>query len=73
MQITYANKRVERYFTDFAEMKKKINPEWVRTIKKFIDHLIAADNFGIFMSLGLLSFKPSSDDNVLSPDNLGAF
>ena len=53
MRITYANKRVERYFSDYAVMKKKISPEWVRTIKKFVSYLIAADNFGIFKSLGL--------------------
>lgn len=27
--------------------------EWVRAIKKIMDHLIAADNFGVFLSLGL--------------------
>lgn len=34
-------------------MKKKIPIEWVRTIKKHINHLEAADNFGTFLSLGL--------------------
>jgi proteic killer suppression protein len=34
-------------------MKKKLPFEWVRAIKKLMDHLIAADNFGIFLSLVL--------------------
>ncbi|MBO4608294.1 MAG: hypothetical protein J5696_00325 [Lachnospiraceae bacterium] len=53
MKITYANKRVENYFTDYSEMKKKLPFDWVRSIKKLIDQLTAADNFGIFLSLGL--------------------
>ena len=53
MKITYANKKVEKYFTDYSKMKKKLPFEWVRAIKKLMDHLIAADNFGIFLSLGL--------------------
>ena len=53
MKITYANKKVEKYFTDFSKMKKKLPFEWVRAIKKLMDHLIASDNFGIFLSLGL--------------------
>lgn len=53
MKITYANKKVEKYFTDYSKMKKKLPFEWVRAIKKHMDHLIAADNFGDFLSLGL--------------------
>lgn len=53
MRITYANARVERYFTDFQKMKRKLPNEWVRTIKKHLDRLEAADNFGVFLSLGL--------------------
>ncbi|MGN0581195.1 MAG: hypothetical protein ACI4KB_00680 [Oscillospiraceae bacterium] len=53
MKITYANSKVEKYFTDFTKMKRKLPAEWVRTIKKHINHLEAADNFGIFLSLGL--------------------
>ena len=34
-------------------MKKKLSFEWVRAIKKHMDNLIAADNFGVFLSLGL--------------------
>ena len=34
-------------------MKKKIPADWVKTIKKHLNHLEAADNFGIFLSLGL--------------------
>lgn len=53
MRIAYANKRVEKYFSDYGEMKKTIPVEWVRTIKKHIDRLIAADTFGDFLTLGL--------------------
>ena len=53
MKITYANKKVEAFFTDYSKMQKKIPFEWVRSIKKLMDQLIAADNFGIFLSLGL--------------------
>ena len=44
MKITYANKKVEKYFTDYSEMKKKLPFDWVRSIKKLIDQLTAADN-----------------------------
>lgn len=53
MRITYANKKVERYFEDYREMKKKIPVEWVRTVKKHIDRLRAADTFGDFLKLNL--------------------
>ena len=53
MRITYANKRVERYFEDYGEMRKKIPFEWVRTIKKYMDWLRAADTFGEFLALKL--------------------
>lgn len=53
MKITYVSKKVEKYFTDYSKMKKKLPFEWVRSIKKLMDYLKAADNFGIFLSLGL--------------------
>ena len=53
LRITYANKRVEKYFTDYSKMKQKLPFEWVRAVKKLMDYLSAADNFGIFLSLGL--------------------
>ena len=53
MKITYADQKVERFFTDYDKMKKKLPFEWVRTIKKHIDRLIAADTFGDFLKLGL--------------------
>lgn len=53
MKIRYANKRVEKYFSDYTEMKKKIPSDWVRTIKKHIDRLKAAETFGNFLSLNL--------------------
>lgn len=53
MRITYASPKVERYFSDFNKLKKKLPIEWVRTIKKHLDRMIAADCFGDFLSLGL--------------------
>ena len=53
LRIAYSNRKVEKYFSDFGEMKKEIPAEWVRKIKKQIDRLAAADTFGDFLSLGL--------------------
>ena len=53
MKIKYANSKVEKYFTDYSKLQKKLPFEWVRSIKKLFLHLKAADNFGIFLSLGL--------------------
>lgn len=58
MKITYANGRVEKFFLDYNKMQKKIPYEWVRTIKKHMNHLIAADTFGEFLKLGLGSPEP---------------
>ena len=53
MEITYANDKIERYFKDYKQMQKKLPSDWVRTIKKHIDRLRAADCFGDFLSLRL--------------------
>ncbi|MBQ6455431.1 MAG: type II toxin-antitoxin system RelE/ParE family toxin [Eggerthellaceae bacterium] len=53
MRITYANKRVERFFEDYGEMKKRIPLEWVKAIKKHVDRLQAAPTFGDFLKLNL--------------------
>lgn len=53
MIITYANSRVEKFFTDYRKMQKNLPIEWVRTIKKHIDRLEAAECFGDFLKLGL--------------------
>lgn len=53
MEIRYANDRVEKYFSDWGEIKRKLPMDWVRTIKKHIDRLKAAETFGDFMSLGV--------------------
>ena len=58
LTITYANARVEKYFTDFNKMKKALPPDWVRSIKKCLDRLEAAECFGDFLALGL--GKPES-------------
>jgi proteic killer suppression protein len=53
LQITYANNKVKRYFTNYEKMQKTIPFEWVRAIKKHIDRLEAADTFGDFLLLNL--------------------
>ena len=53
MKIRYANAKVEKYFSNWGEMRKKLPMDWVRTIKKHIDRVKAAETFGVFMALGL--------------------
>ena len=60
MQKTYAGNKVKRYFEDYSEMQRKLPFEWVRKIKKHINHLEAADNFGIFLAVGLGHPEPLS-------------
>lgn len=43
MKIRYANQKVEKFFSDYVKMQKKIPYEWVRTIKS------------IWIDLGLLN------------------
>lgn len=53
MKITYTNNKVRRYFENYDKMQKEIPFQWVRTIKKHIDRLKAAECFGDFLKLGL--------------------
>ena len=53
MVIRYVNEKVEKYFSDWGEMKKKLPMDCVRAIKKHIERLKAADKFGDFIALGL--------------------
>ena len=53
MEITYANGKVEKYFKDYKKMQKKLPFEWVKTIKKHMDRLKAAECFGDFLKLRL--------------------
>lgn len=53
MDITYANEKLEKYFTDYKLMQRKLPFEWVRSVKKTMDRLVAADEFGHFLALGL--------------------
>lgn len=60
MNITYANAKVEKYFQDYGEMQKKLPYDWVRAVKKHMNHLKAAESFGDFLSLGLGRPEPLS-------------
>lgn len=53
MKITYANYKVEKYFEDYNKMQKKLPFDWVKTVKKHMDRLKAADCFEDFLKLGL--------------------
>lgn len=53
MKIIFDNPKVEKCFSDYSVMKKKLGDEFLKPIKKHINHLEASDNFGIFLSLGL--------------------
>lgn len=53
LRIKYANSKVEKYFSDYEKMKRKIPFEWVKNVKKHIDRLKAAQFFGEFLELGL--------------------
>lgn len=53
VEITYTNKKVEKYFKDYNKMQKKLPFEWVKTIKKHMDRLRAAECFEDFLMLGL--------------------
>lgn len=53
MRITYADSKVEKYFSDFNRLKKKLPADWVRAIKKHLNNLEAANCFGDFLKLGL--------------------
>jgi proteic killer suppression protein len=49
----YANAQVEKYFSDYSKLKKKLPEDWVHSIKKHMNHLAAAETFGDFLKLGL--------------------
>lgn len=53
MKIIYANRKLEKYFSDFKKLKKVLPADWVRTIKKHMDRLEASECFGDFLALGL--------------------
>jgi len=53
LKITYANRQVEKYFSDYTKLQKMLPADWVRTIKKHIDRLEAAECFGDFLKLRL--------------------
>lgn len=44
---------MKKYFEDYSKMQKVLPADWVRTIKKHMDRLKAADCFGDFLRLGL--------------------
>lgn len=50
MEIKYSNSNIEKYFTNFDLMQRKIGKELTRTIKRRINQLYAATNFGNYIT-----------------------
>lgn len=53
MLITYANQKVEKYFTDYIKMQQKLPFEWVKAIKKQILYFKSSATFAEYLKLGL--------------------
>ena len=53
LKIDYENRRVQKCFEDYSEMRKHIPDDWVRTIRKHIVRLEAANTLQVFLNLGL--------------------
>ena len=53
VKIIYANRKIEKYFSDYREMQKILPFDWVKSIKKHMIRLEAAECFGDFLKLGL--------------------
>lgn len=53
MKITYANKKVEKYFSDYSKLQKKLPMDWVENIRKYMRHLRVSRTFGDFLDLYL--------------------
>lgn len=52
LQITY-EKNIEKYFLDYEFLRAKIGKDKTKSVKNRINHLVASDNFFIFLSLKL--------------------
>lgn len=61
MEIIFS-KKVECFFQDYNKMIIKIGMEKSKTVKKYYDHLKAADNFSIYLSVGLGKPHPLKGD-----------
>lgn len=51
--ILYESKKIQRFFSDYDLMWKKIGEGKTKTIKKHMDRLKASPNFMVFIKLGL--------------------
>lgn len=60
MKITFANGKVEKYFSDYSKLQRAVNPAWVRIIVKQMNALRAAEKFEDFLALGLWHPEPLS-------------
>lgn len=65
VKLKYENPSVEKHFSDFDLMKKKIGKDLTRNAKKRYDQLKAAANFSIYLSLGL--GKPHLRKRTIAP------
>ena len=53
MFIVYADKRLERCFSDYRELKKRLPLPWIKTIMKDLKWLEVSASFGDFLDLGV--------------------
>jgi Txe/YoeB family toxin of Txe-Axe toxin-antitoxin module len=53
VKFKYESRPVEKYFSDFKLMKKKMGKDLTRNTKKRYNELKAAANFSIYLSTGL--------------------
>lgn len=58
MKVTFASARLKKCFEDSAKLQREVDPSWVRTMMKQMAALIAAENFGDFLSLRLWHPEP---------------
>ncbi len=62
MFIEYENEAVQDVFSDLRLMNKTMGQDRARGIKKRLDQLKAASNFGVYLSTGLGKPHPLSEN-----------
>lgn len=53
MDIDYCNNKLKKIFSDWGELKKCLNIDWVKKLKRYYDSLEVADTFEQFLSTSL--------------------
>jgi proteic killer suppression protein/toxin YoeB len=53
VRLCYANKRLEKSYTNLQKLKLEIGPDLTKKVAQRINEFEAADNFGIYLQTGL--------------------